>query len=353
VKRSSVDYIVVGQGLAGSCVAIQLLMRGRQFVVIDQPDENKCSVVAAGLFNPVTGQNLVKTWQADILFPYLDSFYQKVEQQTVEKFFYPTPLYRPFASVEEQNEWMGRSTDAAYKAVIETIHTIPTMDGIRDPHGGLVLKQCGYIDTPAFLKAVRQRLEEDQLYWRHQFDPQKLSVEGTHVTYEHITATRIIFCEGTRVLANPWFNKLPVRALKGETIRIRSDYKKHVIINRGVYMVPGNDDGEWRVGATYNLRDRSDGNTREGMLELEEKLAELIEFDYQVVDAEWGLRPTVIDRRPIIGKHPKFDQLIIFNGLGTKGVSLAPYFSEVLVQGLETSNPLNNEVDVSRFKSLY
>jgi glycine oxidase len=353
VKDSSLDYIIVGQGLAGSCMAVQLLRHDRRFVVIDRPEENRCSVVAAGLFNPVTGQNLVKTWLSDILFPYLHEFYRGVERDTGQLFFHPMPLYRPFGSAQEQNEWMSRSSEPAYQQLIDSIYTIPTFDRVHDPLGGLVLRQCGYVNTPVFTGAVRRLLEEKGHYVNDRFDPARLSIVADGVEYEQYRAARIIFCEGVKVLSNPWFNKLPVRALKGETIRIKSDYTKHVILNRGVYMVPGKEEGEWRVGATYNLKDRTNGNTMAGKHELEQRLKELIGFEYEIMDQDWGIRPTVIDRRPILGQHPQHGQLVIFNGLGTKGVSLAPYFSEVLFQWLDTPGPLNKEVDVSRFKSLY
>ena len=51
-----VDYIIVGQGLAGSAVAVQLLRAGKKIVVFDRPESNKASHVAAGLFNPITGK---------------------------------------------------------------------------------------------------------------------------------------------------------------------------------------------------------------------------------------------------------------------------------------------------------
>jgi glycine oxidase len=354
VNHTEVDYIIVGQGLAGSCLAVQMLNRGRTFMVIDLPEENTCTVVAAGLFNPVTGQHLVKTWLGDTLFPYLHQFYSRCENEAGTKFFYPMSLYRPFGSIEEQNEWMGRSADPTYRAIIESIFTQPAFDGVRDHYGGLLLKQCGYINTALFVQCVREKVAGRGFYRHGHFDAAKLEVSTDGVFYEDIKASRVIFCEGPKVLANPWFNKLPIRVLKGETIRIKCDYRKHVILNRGVYMVPGKEEGEWRVGSTYNLTDTTMGSTLPAKQELEQKLKDLIRFPYEVTGQDWGFRPTTVDRRPILGKHPKFEQLVIFNGLGTKGVSLAPYFSEVLLHWMENSaSALNKEVDVTRFKSLY
>jgi len=62
------------------------------------------------------------------------------------------------------------------------------------------------------------------------------------------------------------------------------------------------------------------------------------------------MRPTTPDRKPILGVHPQHAQAVVFNGLGTKGVSLAPYFSGVLAEALENDAPINKEVDIDRYK---
>jgi len=119
-----IDYLIVGQGLAGTCLALQLIKRKKSVLVFDEPEKNRASSVAAGLFNPVTGKMMTKTWKADKLFPYLHSFYSEAEELLKSKFYYPFPLYRPFISAEEQNEWMGKSTEAGMMEYIDKTSTI-------------------------------------------------------------------------------------------------------------------------------------------------------------------------------------------------------------------------------------
>jgi len=347
----TVDYILVGQGLAGSAMAVQLLNRGRKILVIDQPIHNSSSRVAAGLFNPITGKKMVKTWMADTLFPYLHEFYRQEEIKSGEKFFFPMPLYRPFLSVEEQNEWMARSAEPLYADYIEAVYTSSSFAHVRDPFGGLLLKQCGYLSTTPYIEAVRKRIEQEGTMLYEQLEEEHLHVERDGVIYKGIRAPRIIFCQGTRT--SKWFNWVPIRPLKGETILVEANLQENIIVNRGVYIVPGLHAGEWRVGATYNFHDHDPGITTEAKTELEEKLAELIDTPYKWKSQEWGLRPTTPDRRPILGSHPEFPSVIIFNGLGTKGVSLTPYFSEVLVRWMENDISLNKLVDIDRYKSVY
>ena len=345
------DYIIVGQGLAGSAVAVQLMKLGKKILVVDQPGKNTSSRIAAGLFNPVTGRKMVKTWLADTLFPYLHTFYREVEERTGSSFFHPMPLYRPFISIEEQNEWMGKSADTAYIPYIDTVHTGPAYPYVNDTFGGLLLKQCGYLDTTRYIRAVESWITHEQTMLHETLDPGKLTVTENSVAYGPYEARNIIFCHG--VQANPFFSWLPIRPLKGETIRIRTERTDPVILNRGVYVVPAGKPGVWRVGSTYKFEDQSPEPTAEARHELEEKVQVLTNSPYEVIGQECGFRPTVPDHRPLLGNHPERKPIITFNGLGTKGVSLAPYFSEILVHSLENNIPVNKLVDIERYKSLY
>ena len=127
------DYIILGHGLAGASIAIQLLKRGKKILVIDNPSPTTASRVAAGLFNPITGRKMVKSWMADKLFPYLHQYYSEVEALTGRKFFYPMPVYRPFISVEEQNEWMAKSIEPSFQPYIQNIFTAPVISRSEGP----------------------------------------------------------------------------------------------------------------------------------------------------------------------------------------------------------------------------
>jgi glycine oxidase len=353
-KNLSVDYIIVGQGLAGSCVALQLLKSRKKIAVVDDLTKNNSSVIAAGLFNPITGKKtMVKTWLADILFPYLHEFYREAEALTGCRFFYPMSLYRPFQNAAEQNEWMGRSSDVSYQPFIHEVLTSSPFEQVLDPFGGLLLKHCGYVNTKAFLDGVKRLIIANAFYIHEHINYNEIIIESDLVSYRNVQAGGIIFCEGSRVGSNPWFNHVKVQPLKGETLTIKTEWNQQVILNRSVYMVPAEADYEFKIGATYNLKDTEQAITLEARNELEEKLKNLIAIPYEVVDQGWGIRPTTVDRRPVVGKHPKFDRFFIFNGLGTKGVSLAPYFSNVLVQSIENVIHPGKEVDVTRFKLLY
>ncbi|HMF70273.1 MAG TPA: FAD-dependent oxidoreductase [Flavitalea sp.] len=345
-----IDLIIVGQGLAGSAVAMRALARDYKILVLDEPAGNRSSRMAAGLFNPFTGRKMVKTWLADEIFPSLYLYYSEVEDLTKKRFFYDIPIYRPFGNIKEQNEWMAKSADSDYQNYISGLSATSGFNGkVNDPFGGITLKQTGYLDTQTYLEAVREYLEVRGSYRVQIFDADKLEIGDNWVRYENLTARKVVFCQGVQNTSNHWFRDLPLISLKGEFLTVQSEWKKDVILNRGVYMVPSAHPDTWRVGATYNRKDHRPEITSWARNELTHKLEELIRMPYAVTGQQWGVRPTTPDQKPIIGAHPKYDSLIIFNGLGTKGVSLAPYFSEVLIRWLEKKGTINKEADVTRF----
>lgn len=347
-----VDYIIVGQGLAGSALAIRLLERGRRVSVFDEPLKNNCSRVAAGLFNPITGMGIVKTWLAEETFASLHEFYTDCEKQFGQRFFFPSLLYRPFHSAEEQNNWMVKSAENGVSTFVEKIYTESGFGKeVNDPFGGILLNTCGYLDTVSFLASTRKFLISNNSWSDSHFAVEDLELSSESVSYHGMTARKIIFCQG--IEANPFFDWLHIRPLKGETVTLNLDFEPAVIFNKGVYIVPSNGNSTYKAGATYELKNLSHEVTDKARIELVEKLTGLLKNPFSAVAQEWGIRPTTIDRRPIIGCHPLYKNLVIFNGLGTKGVSLAPYFSAQVADWLEGKGEILKEVNIKRFNALY
>lgn len=345
------DYLIIGQGLAGSVLAVQLIGRGKRVLVLDQPEANMCSTVAAGIFNPVTtGRAMKQTWRAPELFSSLDAFYREAEVLTKSKFLYQKTIYRPFETIAEQNEWMA--ADMKSKMFVGKVETHPVFDQyITNPFGGLVLKNGGYLNVRRFLSAVREYLMELNAFVSERFEESEMKIAGEGVQYRNLSASRVVFCQGFQSLESRYFSWVPIRTLKGEVLTIQADLPDDVIFNRGVYLVPDGS-GTWKAGATYS-HDTNPGTSADGRAELERRIANMLKIPYAVTGQSWGFRPTTPDRKPILGIHPEFHRLGFFNGLGTKGVSLAPYFAGVLISALENGVPVDKEVDIGRYNVLY
>ena len=344
-----VDFLLVGQGIAGTALAHRLIVAGKKVFVIDQAERNNSSRVAAGLFNPITGRQMIKTWIAGQLFPEIQPFYTALERHLGVRFFYSKPIYRPFVSIEEQNEWMGKSGDSEYQAFLHAVRQSSLYEALADPYGGLLLRQSGYVDLNTLLDAYALLLQVQGLYCDEVFDESLLSINDGGVVYRDITAGAVVFTNGLEALSSRFFNWLPLRPNKGEVLVVKQDFCSEEIINRGIFRI-GLPDQSVKVGSTYSHNELSPGPTNAAKKELLEKLGKLVQVPIDgVLRHDTGMRPTTVDRRPILGKHPRYDHVYIFNGLGSKGVSLAPYFSIVMLELLIFGKEPIKEVNISRF----
>ena len=155
------------------------------------------------------------------------------------------------------------------------------------------------------------------------------------------------------MLQNPWFNYLPLQGTKGEYLTIHAPgLAEDRIIKASVFLIPLGQD-RYRVGATYAWNDFSQEPTTAAREQLLEKVRRFLRCDFRITGQTAGIRPTVPDRRPLVGVHPEYDSLFLLNGLGSRGVLLAPYAAEQLVRFSEDGQPLPEAMDLSRFKKRY
>jgi len=349
IDNNQLDYIVVGQGLAGSAAAVHLFRRNKKFVVFDLPIENSSSSIAAGLFNPITGKNWVKTWKADLLFPYMLKYFQEVEELLRRKFLTERPIYRPFSSLSEQNDWMSRRTDPSFRNYVDRIFTNEVYQNlVINIFGGVQLKNTGYLNIPDYIQAVAQFLREQNRYVVKKFLWKDVQLKDDDIVYRNYRAKKIILCEGSIASENHMWEFLPFRLVKGEILTIKTDIDFNVIFNRGVFIISlGN--GVCKVGSTYDWENLKKSPTEEGKREIMTRLKVFFKPEYKILDHVAGIRPATLDRRPFIGTHPIAKNIVIFNGLGTKGVTLAPYYANQLLNHLETGSTLDREVNIERY----
>jgi glycine/D-amino acid oxidase-like deaminating enzyme len=347
----SIDYLIIGQGLAGSALAWELRHRGKTVMVIDEPEANRSSAIAAGLFNPITGRVMTKTWMADQLFPALNEFYTTAVTELGQDFFHPRTLYRPFVSAVEQHQWKQKAADPSLQSYVLKFHDAPQWPHqVKNSWGGIEIAQCGYVDTNLWMEAIRTWLIQSESFSQARFEEQEVRA-GVRIQYKDIDAGAIIYCNGMGASDSQCFGWLPLKPLKGQTLRITTPETLERIYSRGVFMVPSGN--EYVVGATYEHPPFTTDATPEGRQVLTDKLDGLLNTTFQVVHQDWGIRPTTPDRRPLLGQHPDHKNVWVFNGLGTKGVSLAPYFARQLSDRLLDQADLLPAVNISRFYTLY
>jgi glycine/D-amino acid oxidase-like deaminating enzyme len=350
----SFDYLIVGQGLAGSLLAYELLEAGAKVMVIDNPAGPSSSKVAAGIFNPITGKRFVKTWLCDEIYPSLVQFYKNLEQKLKAKFLNESAIIRPIASIKDQNFLISLADDPQHSTYIEYLNSHPEIDSaVQKKYGLLSTKIGGWLNVPCFLEACKKYFISKQAYFTELFDYQLIEQFEKSIFYKNISAKSIVFCEGYGMVQNPFFNYLPFNAVKGEILDVEMEVKiGNNILMDGIFIVP-NGGNKFKIGATYNWQDKTMEITEKGRDELLSKIVKLIKIDYKIINQAAGIRPATIDRRPFLGLHPCSNQMAVFNGLGTKGVSLGPYFAKHFTKFLLNNEQLMPDVNINRFSSLY
>jgi hypothetical protein len=346
-----VDYIIVGCGLAGIAFCEQLIQHDISFVVFDDQSQLS-SIVAAGLYNPIVLKRFNEVWKANEQLGLALPFYNHLEEKLKVTLDEKIPILRRFASIAEQNEWFSACDKPNFENYLSTQLIKNENPAVVSPYGFGKVLQTGRIDTAVLLQHYKVYLKGDNLYKLETFKYDSLKIQNNSFRYGRFSAKNIVFAEGFGMMKNPFFNTLPLNEAKGEVITIKApNLKIDYILKSSVFVVPlGND--LYSVGATYNWDDKTNDITEVAKIELLSKLKQLITCDFEVIDQKAGIRPTVNDRRPLVGTHPIHQKMAILNGLGTRGVMIAPYAAKNLYNWIEHGIPLDPEMDISRFNVL-
>ncbi|NDV16875.1 FAD-dependent oxidoreductase [Muricauda sp. TY007] len=346
------DYIVVGLGLAGISFCEVLEKEGKAFTVITD-ESQRASQVAGGLYNPVILKRFTMAWKAKQQLEGAKPFYQNLEKKLGVKLDFELPVLRKFASIEEQNLWFEAADRPDLDYFLSTKIIPNNNPAIDAPHGFGEVKYTGRIDTGTLVRSYKRYLEEKGKLLSESMDFDSLSIAEDHVAYKSIAAKNIVFACGYGLKQNPYFGYLPLNGTKGELLIIHApNYKEDNVIKSSVFTIPMEDD-TYLVGATYKWKDKTNEPTEASKNELLEKLKSFLKCDFEVVDHVAGIRPTVIDRRPLVGKHPKHQNLYVLNGFGSRGVLIGPYASRQLFDYIEKNTDLDPEMDVVRFTKKY
>ena len=344
-----VDYIIVGLGLAGLAFAEELLAANKAFIVFED-DSQTSSLVAGGVYNPVILKRFTPVWNAKEQLEVALPFYQKLEEKFNIKFDEKFLIKKVFKSVEDQNNWFEATDKPLLSAYLDSKIDNQKRKGVIADFGYGNVKEAGRIDTKHLLEVYREYLKTEKKIQFEKFEHQQIKFRKDHLEYKDIITDRIVFCEGFGMTKNLFFNYLPLNEVKGELIIIHApELEIDFLIKSTLFVLPLGDH-LYKVGATFNWSDKTSSPSEEGKSELVEKLKKVLTVPYKIVEQTAGIRPTVRDRRPLVGMHPAYNRLAILNGLGTRGVMIAPTVAKQLFNNLENDKKLDSEIDIKRFE---
>lgn len=341
------DFLIVGQGLAGTMLAFEMLDRGIDFRIVSSPQKSKASLVAAGMINPLVFKRLTKSWMVDELLPFMENRYRQLEYLLNESFYFQKQILKPLS---EQETELWKSKKAKFDSYVGDILESSPIEGISSAYAFGLVDGAGYLNLKHFLEKAEAFFLQKKLLVFDDLQIDSSSAKVYSGLSNEATESKVVFCEGYHLQNNPFFSFVKMNPAKGEVLLIHApNLSEEYILNKKAFVLPvGN--GRFKIGSTYEWDDLSERITEKGKESIVERLDALVDVKYQIEDQWAGVRPTIADRRPVLGQHPQFQNLYVFNGLGTKGAMLAPYFAKEMCNLLtNNSYELAEEVRIERF----
>ena len=340
------DFVIIGQGLAGSTLAWQLHWRGQRCLIVDRNDKITSSKVAGGLMTPVTGQRAAPSWRLDEFWPAATEFYRRVEAETGQQFLHQPGQVRLFQNDVERDRFAQRDL-SQIRVPLKQADDLVDPDSFRNPLGGFEMPTAARLDIASFLNATQDFFQRASLARRSNVDTTqdiRLADSGVELPPLAVRARRLIFCEGFAARHNPWLTSLKFDAMRGELLTVRvPGLTESRVIGCGVWLAPLGD-GLFRVGSTYDRQELEAGPTDAGREELCNRLSFFLKLPFEVVTHQSAVRPIVVGRHPVLGLLPDEPRLAVFNGLGSKGSLQAPLLATQLTELLLDARPADEPV---------
>jgi len=342
----NIDYIIVGDGYAGLFFAHQLIKNNKSFVIFSE-GRKSASQVSAGIINPVVLKKFTTFWKAQEQIDFLKVTLNEIESYTGKNYLIGSPIHRIFHDENEQNLWLKKSGNEELSNFLD--QKFDHLEVVKNDFKTGKVNQSARLEVNGFFMGLFDFLEKEGLLIKEKFDYEKL--EPSTDSYKDIKFKNIIFCEGMGVKENPFFSDIAVVPNKGHHIKVKlsEEIPQDVTIKKKHFLFP-TDNGLHFYGGTYDREQLHHHIDESAVTQLVNGLSEIYPYDFEVKEVNFGFRPTVKDRRPIIGRHHSFRNLYVFNGLGARGILNGCYFSKSLYQFIEQNVPLHQEVSIDRFK---
>mgnify|MGYP001591909373 FL=1 len=296
------------------------------------------SKVAAGLVNPLIGPKLNPPTDLDECLTEINNFTNYFQQICGVQFYEPIPLFRVFKTQKQSDLWKKRSLTYPDLCVQQKIldQKEAAHHHINAPYG-VGVTNCTRLHISSFL-AYSEHLLKEADHW----------ITGLNA-YDEKNYDKIIFCEGFRVMYNPWFSNIPIAPVRGEILGVDSSLETSV--SNGTWAIPIADN-HFLAGSTWDHKAIEAGPSAEGKAQILKAL-DFISVDTKRVSKQFsGVRTGTLDRNPILGCHQENKKFYIFNGFGSRGSTTIPLYAKQMVEYVLNCTPLPTRVDMTRFNKL-
>lgn len=348
------DVLIVGGGLIGLAIALELHQQGVQVTLLSQDFAAAAGNAAAGMLAP-SAEQIPAGPMKDLCLRSLElypAWVSKLENLTgLNSGYWPCGILAPYLATDAPLSKSSLNTQA--------IHSYQAGLG-ADVVGGHFYPEDAQVDNRALMKALQLAVQESDI------DLQTgVTVEG--FVQQHGQVTHLRTSAGERQAAHyilatgAWSGELlpvPVLPRKGQMLSVRVPVGygqrqplRRVLFGEKVYIVP-RQEGRIVIGATVEDVGFMPHNTPAGIAQLLNAAIALYPplQTFPIEEQWWGFRPSTPDELPILGAGP-CNNLTLATGHYRNGVLLAPITAKLIAaQAQGNADPLLNAFSYQRFR---
>ena len=320
------QYLIIGQGIAGTLLSYALWKQGISFVVIDEPHgPPKASVVAGALINPVNVNRCTMVADHQHYIAAALETYRSMEEtlgisllEVMQMFVFHKDETKRQLYNEKQLQL------PAYIQQLTNAEITLTQQFFRNKYGIAKVGPVWKIHATQLLSAWSSFLKNKGLLLQEQFNIAECGIRPESVQYKTISAGKIIFCEGAAGMHNSFFKNLPFTKNRGEALLLSvPDLPAEYVYHYSIRLVPAAEGLFW-CGSNYQWQFTNLLPDQNWRMQTEATLRQWLRIPFKVVDHLVAERPTTAGQQFLAGTHPAMPSVAIFNGLGTKGFSCGP-----------------------------
>lgn len=340
----NIDYIIVGDGYGALFFAHQLIKNNKTFVLFSG-GEKSASHISAGIINPLVLKRFTRFWLAQEQIDALRNTLKEMETYTDKNYWINEPIHRILHDEMEREVWIKKSKREDLEPFLNA--EFEKMDCVKNVFQTGEVIQSGRLNVEDFFSDLFSYLNQNESLSRTFFNYQEIDFQQN--IYHNFKFKHIVFAEGIAVKNNPFFNDIPLIPNKGHQLNLKlSSNLGNRTFKKKYFLFPMSE-GKYYYGGTHD-RDHLENEINENSVQdLKNSLEDFYPDGYEVTDVNFAFRATVEDRRPILGRHEKYQNFYVLNGLGARGILNGNYFAKDLYNFIENGNPLMEEVDLKRF----
>ncbi|QMU99502.1 FAD-dependent oxidoreductase [Borrelia sp. A-FGy1] len=346
------EFAVIGGGIAGSTLTYELLKRKKSVILFDNEDE-KATTVAGGLINPIMGRKMNLAWKEPEIFKFAIQYYKEIEKNIECNFLEEKSIFRPFTTKTQKEELILKiKKDKNIEKFILSIINGKIHDFSIDNSGGMLIKGA-IINTNLYIKNLKKYFIKKDAYIKSEINEDSIQINEQSFQINEFKFKKLIFTRGYKETTTNLFSYLPFKPAKGEILILEiKELNLREVYNRHVSLIPLKNN-KFYLGGTYEWENLDTSTNEWAKRKLIEKLKKITNLSYKIIQHKAHIRPSTLDREPFLGEHTKYKNIFILNGLGTRGISMAPYLCQSILNYIEKKITIPSYYDIKRYSSLY